>query len=191
MSDALFGLDDKVVLVTGGSRGLGRALSLGLTARGATVVVASRKLDACETVVAEIEAAGGQASATAVHVGDWSSLDAVVPGVVERWGRIDALVNNAGMGPTAPSLAEVSEALFDKILAVNLKGPTRLTALAATAMAVTGGGSIVNISSQAALRPTPIAPVYSAAKAGLNAMTVASAIEFRARVGRWLRPGRG
>ena len=99
-----------------------------------------------------------------------------------RWGRLDGLVNNAGMSPLAPSLLETSETLFDKVIGVNLKGPTRLTALAATAMARTGGGSIVNISSLASVRPTPITTVYAAAKAGLNALTTATAIEY-AQVG--------
>jgi NAD(P)-dependent dehydrogenase (short-subunit alcohol dehydrogenase family) len=85
------------------------------------------------------------------------------------------------MSPMAPSLGEVSEDLFDKIIGVNLKGPTRLTALAATAMAATGGGSIINISSLASLRPIPMAPIYSAAKAGLNALTLASAQEYAGR----------
>ena len=93
-------------------------------------------------------------------------------------GRLDGLVNNAGMSPLAPSLLDTSETLFDKVIGVNLKGPTRLTALAATAMARTGGGSIVNVSSLASVRPTPVTTVYAAAKAGLNALTTATAIEF-------------
>src|SRR6202012_967234 len=97
-------------------------------------------------------------------------------------GRLDGLVNNAGMSPLSPSLLGTSETLFDKVIGVNLKGPTRLTALAATAMARTGGGSIVNISSLASVKPTPIPTVSAAAKAGLNALTPATAIEY-ARVG--------
>ena len=178
MTDPLFSVKGKNVLITGGSRGLGRAMGLALAERGAGVVIASRKLDACEALAAEIRARGGQAHAVACHVADWASLDQVVDEAVSRWGRLDALVNNAGMSPIAPSLLATSEVLFDKVVGVNLKGPTRLTALAATAMASTDGGAIVNISSLASVRPTPVTTIYAAAKAGLNALTVASALEY-------------
>jgi NAD(P)-dependent dehydrogenase (short-subunit alcohol dehydrogenase family) len=178
MTDPLFSVADRVVLVTGGSRGLGRAMCVGLAERGARVVIASRKLEACEELAAEIRRNGGDAFAVACHVGDWESLDRVVAEAVGRWGRLDCLVNNAGMSPLAPSLLETSETLFDKVIGVNLKGPTRLTALAAEAMKATGGGSIVNISSLASVKPIVTAPVYSSAKAGLNALTKAAALEF-------------
>jgi len=178
MTDPLFDVTDRVVLVTGGSRGLGAAMSTALAQRGARVVVASRKLAACEELVTTIVAAGGQAHPLACHVGDWESLGGVVEAAEAVWGRLDGLVNNAGMSPVAPSLLETTETLFDKIVGVNLKGPTRLTALAATAMARTGGGSIVNISSVASVRPTPLTTTYSAAKAGLNALTAATAMEY-------------
>lgn len=178
MTDPLFDVTDQVVLITGGSRGLGAAMSVGLAQRGARVVIASRKLAACEALARSITSSGGQAFPLACHVGDWASLDSVVAAAASRWGRLDGLVNNAGMSPLAPSLLDTSEALFDKVIGVNLKGPTRLTALAANAMAVTGGGSIVNISSAASVHPTPQTTVYASAKAGLNALTVASAAEF-------------
>jgi NAD(P)-dependent dehydrogenase (short-subunit alcohol dehydrogenase family) len=178
MTDPLFDVTDKVVLITGGSRGIGAALSAGLAQRGARIVIASRKLDACQVLADTINSAGGQAFPLACHVGDWASLDRVVEAALTRWGRLDALVNNAGMSPLAPSLLETSETLYDKVIGVNLKGPTRLTALAATAMAETGGGSIVNISSVASVHPTPQTTVYASAKAGVNALTLASAAEF-------------
>jgi len=178
MNDPLFDLTDRVVLITGGSRGLGAAMSVALAQRGARVIIASRKLEACRDLAARIADGGGQAHALACHVGHWDSLDAVIDAAVVRWGRLDGLVNNAGMSPLAPSLLDTSETLFDKVVGVNLKGPTRLTALAATAMAGTGGGSIVNISSLASLRPTPLTTVYAAAKAGLNALTSATAREY-------------
>ncbi|MBB3749492.1 NAD(P)-dependent dehydrogenase (short-subunit alcohol dehydrogenase family) [Mycolicibacterium sp. BK634] len=178
MTDPLFDLTDRVVLITGGSRGLGAAMSRGLAERGARVIIASRKLGSCEELATQIEGTGGQAHPLQCHVGDWESLDAVVNAATERWGRLDGLVNNAGMSPLAPSLLETSEALFDKVIGVNLKGPTRLTALAAAAMAQTGGGSIVNISSLASVKQTPVAPIYGAAKAGLNALTKATALEY-------------
>lgn len=177
MTDA-FDVTGKVVMITGGSRGLGRAMSLEFARRGARVVVASRKLEACQALVDELAELGAEALAVACHVGHWDSLAGVVEQVIERFGRIDVLVNNAGMSPLAPSLLETSEALFDKIIDVNLKGPTRLTALVATRMGQDGGGSIINISSVASLRPSPVTTVYSAAKAGLNALTAAAAQEY-------------
>jgi NAD(P)-dependent dehydrogenase (short-subunit alcohol dehydrogenase family) len=174
----MFDVSGKVVLITGGSRGLGKAMSLEFSARGAKVVIASRKLEQCEQLATEIKHKGGDALPLACHVGQWASLEAIVDQVIAHYGRIDVLVNNAGMSPLAPSLLETSEALFDKIVDVNLKGPTRLTALAAVKMAETGGGSIINISSLAAYKPSPVTTVYSAAKAGLNALTVASAQEY-------------
>src|SRR3954471_9816891 len=109
MTDRLFDLRDRVVLVTGGSRGLGAAMSIGLAERGARVVIASRKLDSCEQLAARIEDAGGPAYPPQCHVGDWESLGSVVDAAAARWGRLDGLVNNAGMSPLAPSLLETSE----------------------------------------------------------------------------------
>ena len=168
--------NDKVVVVTGGSKGLGRAMALGFAEAGADVVVASRKLDPCEEVAAEIRAFGRKALAVRCHVGDWSDCAALVETTVAAFGRIDVLVNNAGIAPVPPSLLEVSAELFDKTIAVNLKGPLRLTALVAEHM--TAGGSIINISSKASLHPTAFTVVYAAAKAGLNALTKAAANEF-------------
>ncbi len=178
MQDNLFNVRNKVVFITGGSRGLGKAMAMEFAQRGAKVVVASRKLDECEKVADVIRNAGGDALAIACHVGQWDSLDGVVNQIVEHYGRIDVLINNAGMSPVAPSLLETSEALFNKIIDVNLKGPTRLTALVGSHMAEHGGGSIINISSIASLKPSPLTTTYSAAKAGLNALTVASAQEY-------------
>ncbi|MFK7733418.1 MAG: SDR family NAD(P)-dependent oxidoreductase [Pseudomonadales bacterium] len=181
MSDSLFDVNGKVVMVTGGSRGLGKAMVLEFARRGAKVVIASRKLDECKKVAEAIQKEGGDALALSCHVGQWDGLEKAVQHVVDHYGRIDVLVNNAGMSPVAPSLLETSEALFDKIIDVNLKGPTRLTAIAATQMASQGdGGSIINISSIASYKPSPLTTVYSAAKAGLNALTAASAQEYAA-----------
>jgi NAD(P)-dependent dehydrogenase (short-subunit alcohol dehydrogenase family) len=166
-----FGLGGKVAVVTGGSRGLGRAIVLGLAAAGADVVIASRKVDACRAVAAEVEAAGRRALAVACHVGVWDDLTRLVAATVDRFGRIDVLVNNAGMSPLYDSPETVSEELFDKVIAVNLKGPYRLSALVGARMAAGEGGAIVNISSVSAIRPTPAELPYAAAKAGLNALT--------------------
>jgi len=169
----------KVAVVTGGSKGLGRAMALGFAEAGAEVVVASRKLEACEAVAAEIRALGRRALAVACHVGDWDQCAALVDAAVAEFGRIDILVNNAGIAPVPPSLLDVTSELFDKTIAVNLKGPLRLTALATQHMAA--GGAVINISSKASLHPTSFTVVYAAAKAGLNALTSAAADEFGRR----------
>jgi NAD(P)-dependent dehydrogenase (short-subunit alcohol dehydrogenase family) len=169
----------KVVVVTGGSKGLGRAMALGFAHAGADVVVASRKLEQCEVVAAAIRALGRRALAVSCHVGDWDQCGALIDTSVAEFGRIDVLVNNAGIAPVPPSLLEVTTDLFDKTIAVNLKGPLRLTALAVEHMPA--GGSVINVSSKASLHPTGFTVVYAAAKAGLNALTKAAASEFGPR----------
>jgi NAD(P)-dependent dehydrogenase (short-subunit alcohol dehydrogenase family) len=166
-------LSGRTALVTGGSRGLGRAMVDGFARAGADVVIASRSLEACEKTAAEVTAATGRAALPyGVHVGRWDQLDGLVAAAYDRFGRIDVLVNNAGMSPLYDSVDAVSEELFDKVIAVNLKGPFRLAALVGTRMAASGGGSIINISSAGAVRPRAEIIPYAAAKAGLNAVTV-------------------
>ncbi|MGH8999076.1 MAG: SDR family NAD(P)-dependent oxidoreductase [Acidimicrobiia bacterium] len=170
--DPLFDLTGKVAVVTGGSRGLGRAMSFAFAGHGATVVVASRKADACRATAEEITAASGQkALGLGCHVGHWEECDRLVEAVYAECGRVDVLVNNAGSSPLYPSIAEVSEDLFDKVLAVNLKGPFRLASLVGTRMAEGDGGSIVNVSSVAAVMPSESEIPYAAAKAALNNLT--------------------
>jgi NAD(P)-dependent dehydrogenase (short-subunit alcohol dehydrogenase family) len=169
----------KVVVITGASKGLGRAMALGFAEAGADVVVASRKLEACEAVAEEVRALGRRALAVSCHVGDWEACDALIAQSVGEFGRIDVLVNNAGIAPVPPSLKDVTSDLFDKTIGVNLKGPMRLTALAAEHMP--HGGAVINISSKAALHPSPSTVVYAAAKAGQNALTKAAAQEFGPR----------
>lgn len=177
-----FDFSGKVALVTGGSRGLGFAMARGLAERGAHVIVASRKRDTCEAVAAELRAAGGQATAIGVHMGRWAEIDALVDQAYAACGRIDILINNAGMSPVTPSSMETPEALFDKVIEVNFKGPFRLAAQIGSRMAGGNGGAIVNISSIGAIRPRPEYAPYSGAKAALNALTVAHAFEFAPRV---------
>jgi NAD(P)-dependent dehydrogenase (short-subunit alcohol dehydrogenase family) len=177
-----FDFSGKVVAITGGSRGLGHAMALGFAAADANLAIASRKLDSCEATVREIRALGSDASAHAIHVGKWQDCDRMAEEVYARWGRCDVLINNAGMSPLYPSLAEHGEDLFDKVLAVNLKGPFRLSALFGSRMARGDGGAIINISSIAAIRPSATTAPYSAAKAGLNAITVAFANELGPKV---------
>jgi NAD(P)-dependent dehydrogenase (short-subunit alcohol dehydrogenase family) len=168
--------DGKVVVVTGGSKGLGRAMALGFAEAGADVVVSSRKLEPCEVVRDEIRAMGRRSIAVSTHVADWDQCDALVDETVAEFGRIDVLVNNAGIAPVPPSLAGVTSDLFDKTIGVNLKGPLRLMARAAEHMPP--GGTMINISSKASTHPSPFTVVYAAAKAGLNALTAAGAQEF-------------
>ncbi|HEX6451486.1 MAG TPA: glucose 1-dehydrogenase [Trebonia sp.] len=178
-----FDLTGKVALVTGGSRGLGREMVAGFARAGADVVIASRDADACAAYAKEVTAATGRrALAYGVHVGHWDELDGLADAAYAEFGRVDVLVNNAGISPLYDTVDSVSEALFDKVIAVNLRGPFRLAALIGTRMAAGAGGSIINISSTAAARPRPDVLPYAAAKAGLNALTVGLARAFGPKV---------
>jgi len=170
---ARFDLTGKVALVTGGSRGLGRAMVRGFAAAGADVVVTSRKLDACEVAAQEVRSVTGRrALALACNVGRWEELDGLVEGAYGAFGRVDVLVNNAGMSLLYGAATEVTEDLWDKVVDLNMKGVFRLTALVGSRMVAQGGGSIVNVSTVGAIRPNPDILPYAAAKAGMNAMTV-------------------
>ncbi|HLS76185.1 MAG TPA: SDR family NAD(P)-dependent oxidoreductase [Nocardia sp.] len=172
-------LTGKVVLVTGGSRGLGRQMVLAFADAGADVVIAGRKFGNCAELATRVsEEHGRRALPVAANVSDWAQCDALVEAAYGEFGRVDVLVNNAGMSLLYPSLAEVSEAMFDKVIGVNLKGPFRLSALIGARMAAAGGGSIINISSIEAAAPEPLAVPYAAAKAGLNALTAGLAQTF-------------
>jgi NAD(P)-dependent dehydrogenase (short-subunit alcohol dehydrogenase family) len=172
---SLFHLSSRVAVVTGGTAGLGRAMVTGFARAGADVVVVSRRREACEQVVAEVRKGGGSAVARPCHVGRWEELEPLVDSIYGEFGRIDVLVNNAGSSPVYGRLSDVTEELWDKTVALNLKGPFRLSALVGERMAAGGGGSIINVSSVGAVRPTPDIVPYAAAKAGLNAITVAFA----------------
>ncbi len=178
-----FDLTGKVAVVTGGSRGLGRAMVLGFARHGADVVIASRKQDACDALAREVESeTGRRACAIACHVGRWTDCDALFEKTIEAYGRVDVLVNNAGMSPLYPSLDEVTEELFDKVIGVNLKAPFRLSALVAKRMMEGDGGAIINVSSTASVTPSPNAEPYGAAKAGLNALTRSMAYAYGPKV---------
>ena len=180
--DKLFDLTGKVALVTGGSRGMGREMALAFAAHGADVIVASRKLDACETVAAEIRALGRRALPVAANVGRWADCDALIDTAYREFGKVDILVNNAGMSLLYGKLSEVTEAMFDKVVSLNLKGPYRLSAVIGERMAEGDGGSIINISSVAGSNPAPNAEPYGAAKAGLNNLTRSFAFAFGPKV---------
>lgn len=182
MKDRLFDLSGKIALVTGGSRGMGREMALAFAAHGADVIVASRKLDACEAVAAEIRALGRRALPVAANVGRWDDCNALIEAAYAQFGRVDVLVNNAGMSLLYGKLSEVTEAMFDKVVSLNLKGPYRLSAVIGERMAEGDGGSIINISSVAAVNPSPHAEPYGAAKAGLNTLTRSFAFAFGPKV---------
>jgi NAD(P)-dependent dehydrogenase (short-subunit alcohol dehydrogenase family) len=179
----LFDLTGKVAVVTGGSRGIGAAIVNGFADAGADVVIASRKLDNCERLAAEVSArTGRRALGVACHVGHWDECDRLVDTVYEEFGRCDVFVNNAGMSPLYADLASITEEYYDKVHGVNLKGPFRLGALVGTRMAAGEGGVIINVSTIGSLRPGPNELVYACAKAGLNALTIGLASTFGPRV---------
>jgi NAD(P)-dependent dehydrogenase (short-subunit alcohol dehydrogenase family) len=156
---------------------------LAFAGAGADVVIASRKQSACDELAAEVtRTTGRRALACAAHVGRWSGLEGLVEAAYKEFGAVDVLVNNAGMSPLYGSLTEVSEELFDKVIGVNLKGPFRLSSLIGPRMVEGGGGSIINISSVAAIRPTPTELPYAAAKAGLDALTAGFAQAYGPKV---------
>jgi NAD(P)-dependent dehydrogenase (short-subunit alcohol dehydrogenase family) len=177
-----FDFTGKVVLVTGGSRGMGYHMVKAFAQRGADVVITSRKIDACRKVAAEVEAMGRRALPYACNVARWEELEGLVDAAYAAFGKVDILINNAGSSPIAPSSLETSEQLFDRVLGLNFKGPFRLCALVGSRMAAGDGGSIINVSSVGALRPRPQITPYAGAKAALNAMTVAYAFEYGPKV---------
>ncbi len=181
MPSEYFDLSGKVALITGGSRGLGYQMARAFAAHGADLVIASRKLDACEAAAQEIRGMGRKALAVAAHCGRWEDIDRLIARAYDAFGRVDILVNNAGSGPRVPS-HEVSESLFDSVLNLNFKGPFRLATQIGRRMADAEGGSIINISSTASLTPMPAVVPYAAAKAALNAMSLSLAHELAPKV---------
>lgn len=174
-----FDFKGKAALITGGGRGLGLAMAKGLASQGADIVIASRKLEQCQAAAEEIKAMGGRALALGAHVGRWSELDSVAQAAWGAFGKLDILINNAGIAPTAPRAIDVTEELFDKTVEVNFKGPFRLSALIGQRMKERGApASIINITSTGAVRPLADFAVYAGAKAALNAVTKALALEY-------------
>ena len=163
-----FDLTGRVAVVTGSTKGIGRAMAEGLAEAGASVVVSSRKQDLCDQVAAEIASTTGvQTFGLACHVGDWDAIPAFVDAVVERFGRIDVLVNNAGISPSRAGVSDMTLDLWRKIFAVNLEGPVRMSQCIAPVMRDHGGGSIINIGSMAGYHAGSAVSAYGASKAAL------------------------
>ena len=166
--DLTFDLTGRVAVVTGSTKGIGRAMAQGLAEHGASVVVSSRKQDLCDEVAADIATAtGSETFARACHVADWDAVPGFVADVVDRFGRIDVLVNNAGISPSRSGVSDMTLDLWRKIFAVNLEGPLRMSQCVAPVMRDNGGGSIVNIGSMAGYHAGSAVSAYGASKAAL------------------------
>jgi gluconate 5-dehydrogenase len=177
---SLFDLSGRVAVVTGATKGLGRAIAEGLAQAGASVVVASRKQDHCEEVATEIkESTGRETFAAACHMGDWDAIEDFTQRVYERFGRVDVLVNNAGINPAGyMTVVDMTSEYLDKLFQVNLKGPVRLAGLVAPRMREQGGGSIINIATVGAYGGGPGVGAYTSAKAALINFTKVMAREW-------------
>jgi len=175
-----FDLADKVAIITGGSRGIGRAIALAFAEAGAKVVVASRKSEGVEGVAAEIVERGGTGLAVAAHVGAEDALTALVERTVETFGGVDILVNNAGTNPHFGPLVTASVAQWDKIIEVNLTGAFLLSQRVIPVMQERGGGKIINMASVAGVKPQSGMGIYSVSKAGLIMLTQVLAGELGA-----------
>jgi len=177
MALAKFSLEGKVALVTGGSRGIGRAIALDFADAGADVAISSRKLPDLEAVAEEIKAKGRKSMALASHIAKIDDSKTLVAKVKSEWGRIDILVNNAGTNPYYGPLLDAEEWAWDVTMNVNLKGPFLLGQLVAKVMREQGGGSIINIASIAGIIPSEL-NIYSVTKAGLIMLTKVMAKEW-------------
>jgi NAD(P)-dependent dehydrogenase (short-subunit alcohol dehydrogenase family) len=174
-----FDLTGKVALVTGATRGLGRAMAEGLARAGSAVAVNGRTPEACESAAREISRdTGSETLAAPCHVADWDALPALVGAVMDRFGRIDVLINNAAINPVPKAIADMTEAYWDKLQAVNVKGPLRLSQLVAPRMAENGGGSIVHVITIGAYIGGPGLSAYTSGKAALRNLTKVMAQEW-------------
>jgi len=174
-----FDLTGKVAVVTGSTKGIGRAMAQGLAEHGASVVVSSRKQELCDQVAAEIASStGSNTFGRACHVADWDAVPVFVDDVVDRFGHIDVLVNNAGISPSRAGVSDMTLDLWRKIFAVNLEGPLRMSQCVAPVMRDAGGGSIINIGTMAAYHSGPPVSAYGASKAALRNITRTMAMEW-------------
>ena len=173
-----FSLEGKVALITGASRGIGRAIALRFAQADARVVASSRKLENVQTVADEIIAAGGQALAVQAHVGRPDDVTALVNRTLEAYGQVDIAVNNAATNPHFGPLLTADEGQWDKILDTNAKGCVRVCRAVVPHMEAQGGGKIINLASVAGLRPSPGMGVYGISKAAIIMLTQVLALEL-------------
>lgn len=161
----MFDLKDKVAIVTGSTRGIGRAIAEFYARAGAKVVISSRKQEACNEVAAELEAAGHEVLAVPCHVGRKEDLQTLVDRTMAKWGKIDILVCNAATNPTYGPLSELSDEAWDKIMETNVRGTFWLCNMVLPLMAQNGGGSVILLSSIAGLRASTNIGAYGVSKA--------------------------
>lgn len=173
-----FDLTGRVALVTGGSRGIGRAIAIALARHGAIVAVASRKIADCEAVASEIRAAGGKASAHACHIGEPAAIEATLAAIDAEHGRLDVLVNNAATNPSFGPALEMDLGAWQKTVDVNIRGYFLTSVEAARRMLRQGKGSIINVASVSAFRPMENQVCYSLTKAAIVNMTLGLAREW-------------
>jgi NAD(P)-dependent dehydrogenase (short-subunit alcohol dehydrogenase family) len=173
-----FRLDGKVAIVTGGSRGIGREIAIGFAEQGARLALASRKQEALDGVAEEIRQKGSDCLAMACHMGKPDQIKNLFDKVVETFGTVDILVNNAATNPYFGPIIDASEEVWNKTLDVNLKGPFLMTQAAARIMMQKGGGSIINVSSVGAFKANPMQGIYGVTKSGLVNMTKTFAQEL-------------
>lgn len=176
----LHDLTGRVAIVTGGTRGIGRAIAEGFTAAGATVVVASRKPEACAATEAHLRQMGGEAMGVATHMGDLDSINTLVDRTAQAYGRIDIVVNNAANALTLP-FGHLTPDAWDKSLGTNLRGPVFLVERALPHLEASGNAAILNVISAGAFLFSANTAMYAAGKAGLMAMTRSMAASFAAK----------
>jgi NAD(P)-dependent dehydrogenase (short-subunit alcohol dehydrogenase family) len=173
-----FSLEGKVAVVTGGSRGIGKAIAVGFAKAGAKVAVTSRKIDDLKATAEEIRSFGGHAVPIQAHLGKMEEIKKMVDSVMQQFGRIDILVNNAGASPAMASVLDSEERLWDTIMNLNLKGLYFISQAAARIMKAQGGGKIINVASIDGFHPERQVSIYSISKAGVRMISKAFAAEL-------------
>jgi NAD(P)-dependent dehydrogenase (short-subunit alcohol dehydrogenase family) len=178
MTAAAFRLDDKVAIITGSTKGIGRAIAESMADLGAKVVISSRKADACEAVATAIRATGGEAHPLPCNISRKAEVEKLVADTVDKWGRVDILVCNAAVNPVYGPLGQLSDEAFDKVMGSNVKSNLWLANLVIPGMAERGGGAVVIVSSIAGIRGTGVLGAYGISKAADFALARNLAVEW-------------